>query len=349
MENAVFPDLRFTIYYPSMRYRQFGRLDWQVSEIGYGMWGMGSWSDSDDHQSLESLQAAVELGCNFFDTAHAYGEGHSEKLLGQTVRANRDQRLYTATKIPPKNRKWPAPADSDLKENYPLDHVEEFVHRSLEQAQLESFDLMQFHTWDDNWLRDDRWLYKLDDLRSQQLIKAIGISLNRWEPWNGVRAVQTGQIDSVQVIYNVFDQNPEDDLFPACEETGTAVIARVPFDEGTLTGTLTKDSRWPEGDWRNSYFVPDNLNASVDRADALKKLLREWNREHQGEPEITMPELALRFILSNPTVSTIIPGMRKLSHVKANVEASEAGPLPQELLENLKAHRWVRKPTPWSQ
>jgi aryl-alcohol dehydrogenase-like predicted oxidoreductase len=313
------------------------------------MWGMGSWSDSDDHQSLESLQAAVELGCNFFDTAHAYGEGHSEKLLGQTVRANRDQRLYTATKIPPKNRKWPAPPDSDLKENYPLDHVEEFVHRSLEQAELESFDLMQFHTWDDNWLRDDRWLYKLDDLRSQQLIKAIGISLNRWEPWNGVRAVQTRQIDSVQVIYNIFDQNPEDDLFPACEETGTAVIARVPFDEGTLTGTLTKDSRWPEGDWRNSYFIPDNLNASVDRADALKTLLRDWNREHQGEPEITMPELALRFILSNPTVSTIIPGMRKLSHVKANVEASEAGPLPQELLESLKAHRWVRKPTPWSQ
>ncbi|HEY8205821.1 MAG TPA: aldo/keto reductase [Pyrinomonadaceae bacterium] len=330
-----------------MRYRQFGRTSWQVSEIGCGMWGMGSWSNSDDQQSLASLQAAVELGCNFFDTAYAYGEGRGEKLLGQTVRTNSAERLYTATKIPPMNREWPARPDSTLKESYPPDHVEEYVHRSLRNADLQSFDLIQFHTWNDNWLRDDRWLYKLDDLRSQKLINAIGISLNRWEPWNGVRAVKTGQIDSVQVIYNVFDQNPEDDLFPACAEMKVAVIARVPFDEGTLTGTLTKESRWPEGDWRNTYFVPDNLIPSVERAEALKETLHIWNQEHSTT--ITMPELALRFILTNPNVSTIIPGMRKLSHVEANIAASDAGPLPRELHELLKAHRWVRKPTPWSQ
>ena len=195
-----------------------------------------------------------------------------------------------------------------FEESYPPDHVEEYVHRSLESAGLESFDLIQFHTWEDDWLRDDRWLYKLDDLRSQQLINAIGISLNRWEPWNGVRAVRTGQIDSVQVIYNIFDQNPEDDLFPACEEMKTAVIARVPFDEGTLTGTLTKESKWPEGDWRNTYFVPDNLIPSVERADALKELLRKWNQEHSGEPEITLPELALRFILYEPHRQHDYPG-----------------------------------------
>jgi aryl-alcohol dehydrogenase-like predicted oxidoreductase len=330
-----------------MRYRQFGRAGWQVSEIGYGMWGMGSWSNSDDQQSLESLQAAVKHGCNFFDTAYAYGEGRSEKLLGQTVRANSGQRLYTATKIPPMNKQWPALPDSTLKESYPPDHVEEYVHRSLRNADLQSFDLIQFHTWDDVWLRDDRWLYKLDDLRSQKLIKAIGISLNRWEPWNGVRAVRTGQIDSVQVIYNIFDQNPEDDLFPACEEMKVAVIARVPFDEGTLTGTLTKESRWPEGDWRNTYFVPDNLIPSVERAEALKETLRQWNDEHSSS--ITLPELALRFILTNPIVSTIIPGMRKLSHVESNIAASDAGPLPADLCEQLKEHRWVRKPTQWSQ
>jgi len=330
-----------------MQFRQFGRTGWHVSEIGYGMWGIGSWSASDDQESLQSLQAAAELGCNFFDTAYAYGEGHSEKLLGQTVRANRDRRLYTATKIPPMNKEWPARPESTLKQSYPPDHVEEYVHRSLENAGLESFDLIQFHTWDDNWLRDDRWLYKLDDLRSQGLIKAIGISLNRWEPWNGIRAVHTGQIDSVQVIYNIFDQNPEDDLFPACEEMKVAVIARVPFDEGTLTGSLTKDSRWPEGDWRNTYFVPDNLIPSVERADALKELLRKWNEEHGTR--MTMPGMALRFILTNPIVTTIIPGMRKLSHVEANIAASEAGPLPKELYEQLKQHRWVRKPTPWSQ
>jgi aryl-alcohol dehydrogenase-like predicted oxidoreductase len=313
------------------------------------MWGMASWTNSDDQQSLESLQLAVDLGCNFFDTAFVYGDGHSEDLLGQVVRSNSDKRLYTATKVPPKNKQWPALAESTLDESYPPDHVEQYVHRSLENSRVESFDLMQFHTWNDDWLRDDRWFYAMDDLRSQRLISAIGISLNRWEPWNGIRAVKTGQIDSVQVIYNIFDQNPEDELFPVCEEMKTAVIARVPFDEGTLTGTLTKESKWPEGDWRNTYFVPENLIPSVERAEKVKAVLDQWNREHKGEQEISMPELALRFILSNPIVSSIIPGMRKPSHVKSNIGASDAGPLPNELLDEMKRHRWVRKPAPWSQ
>lgn len=332
-----------------MHTRQFGRMDWQVSEIGYGMWGMGSWSNSDDQQSLQSLQLSVDLGCNFFDTAYAYGDGHSENLLGQIVRTNSGKRLYTATKIPPRNKQWPALPESTLTESYPPDHVEEYVHRSLANARLESFDLIQLHTWNDDWLRDDRWFYAMDDLRSQGLLKSIGISINRWEPWNGIEAVKTGQVDAVQVIYNIFDQNPEDELFPVCDEMKVAVIARVPFDEGTLTGTLTKESKWPEGDWRNTYFVPDNLVSSVERAEKIKKLLQEWNRDHKGERELTMPELALRFILSNPTVSTIIPGMRKPNHVRSNIEASDAGPLPKELLARLKEHRWVRKPTSWSQ
>ena len=342
-----FTNYHFRLNIPTMQNRQFGRTGWQVSDIGYGMWGMGGWSGSSDHQSLESLQAAIDQGCTFFDTAYVYGDGHSENLLGQAVRANRDKRLYTATKVPPLNKEWPAREGSTLKESYPPDHVEEYVHRSLENAGLESFDLVQFHTWNDDWLRDDRWLYKLDDLRSQHLLHAIGISINRWEPWNGVSAVKTGAIDAVQVIYNIFDQNPEDDLFPACEEMKVAVIARVPFDEGTLTGTLTKESKWPEGDWRNTYFVPENLIASVDRAELLKKLLKEWNQEHSSH--ITLPELALRFILTNPTVSTIIPGMRQLRHVESNIAASDAGPLPTALVEQLRPHRWERKPTPWSQ
>lgn len=330
-----------------MNYRRFGRTGWDVSEMGYGMWGMASWSNSDDAESLSSLQAAVNLGVNFFDTAYAYGNGHSENLLGQIVRSNRDRRLYTASKIPPKTLQWPAAADSTLAQTFPPDHVEEYVHRSLENAGLQQLDLMQFHTWNDEWMRDDRWFYKLDDLRSQKLINAMGISINRWEPWNGLRAVRSGQIDAVQVIYNIFDQNPEDELFPACREMNVAVIARVPFDEGTLTGTLTKDSKWPEGDWRNTYFVPENLIPAVEKADEIKKLLGEWNRERSTN--ITMPELALRFILNNPDVSTIIPGMRKLHHVEANVAASDAGPLPAELHEKLRAFRWVRKPAPWSQ
>ncbi len=323
-----------------MRYRRFGRKNWQVSEIGYGMWGMGGWSGSNDEESLSSLQHAVELGCNFFDTAWAYGEGRSERLLGQLVHANPEKKLYTATKIPPRNRQWPSRSEFSLDDSFPPDYIEEYVHRSLKNASLESFDLMQFHVWEDTWVEDDRWAKKMDELRSEGLIQAIGISLNRWEPWNGVRTVRSGLIDAVQVIYNIFDQNPEDELFPACRENDVAVIARVPFDEGTLTGTLTKESTWPEGDWRNTYFVPENLIPSVERADALKPLV---------PAGMTMPEMALRFILNNPTVSTIIPGMRKSGHVESNIAASDAGPLPEELHAQLREHRWERKPTGWSQ
>ncbi|HEV2863410.1 MAG TPA: aldo/keto reductase [Pyrinomonadaceae bacterium] len=324
-----------------MRYRRFGRTGWQVSEVGYGMWGMGGWTGSDDAESLASLQRAVELGCNFFDTAFVYGDGHSENLLGLLVRSNPDRRLYTASKVPPKNRKWPSQREFSLDDTFPPDHVEEYVHKSLENAGLDSFDLMQFHVWEDSWVEDDRWMKKMDELRSQGLVKAVGISINRWEPWNGVRAVRSGLIDAVQVIYNIFDQNPEDELFPACADMDVAVIARVPFDEGSLTGTLTKETTWPEGDWRNTFFVPENLFPTVERADALKPLA-----ERAG---LSMPEMALRFILSHPAVSTIIPGMRKTRHVETNVAASDAGPLPAELIEELRAHRWVRKPKPWSQ
>src|ERR671938_292266 len=324
-----------------MRYRRFGRTGWQVSEIGYGMWGMGSWSGSDDEESLSALQHAVDLGCNFFDTAWAYGEGRSEGLLGQLVRANPDRKLYTASKIPPKNRKWPSRRGFALDDCFPPEPIDEYTRRSLENAGLESFDLMQFHVWEDAWVEDERWAKKMDELRSEGLIKAVGISINRWEPWNGARAVRSGLVDAVQVIYNIFDQNPEDELFPACREMDVAVIARVPFDEGTLTGTLTRESRWPEGDWRNTYFVPETLIPSVERADRLKPVAQEAG--------IRMPEMALRFILSNPVVSTIIPGMRKLSHVESNIAASDRGPLDPDLIETLRAHRWERKPKPWSQ
>jgi aryl-alcohol dehydrogenase-like predicted oxidoreductase len=323
-----------------MKYRKFGRIGWMVSEIGYGMWGMGGWTGSRDDESIDSLQHAVDLGCNFFDTAWAYGEGKSEGFLGQLVRANPGNQLYAATKIPPKNLRWPSRREFTLDDCYPPEHIDEYVHRSLSNAGLETLDLIQFHTWEDTWVNDDRWARKLDQLRRQGLVNAVGISINRWEPWNALETVRSGLIDSVQVIYNIFDQSPEDELFPACKEMGVAVIARVPFDEGTLTGTLTKESKWPDGDWRNTYFVPENLVASVERGDALKPIVPSG---------ATMPEMALRFILNNDTVSTIIPGMRKRSHVAANTSASDAGPLPPELHSRLRPHRWDRKPKEWSQ
>lgn len=323
-----------------MKYRRFGKTDWQVSEIGYGMWGMAGWTGSDDEESLRSLQHAVDLGCNFFDTAWAYGEGHSEELLGQIVRNNPDKKLYTATKIPPKNFIWPSRREFSLDDCFPPDHIEEYVHRSLKNADLDKYDLMQFHVWEDHFVEDDRWAKKMDALRAQGLIDAVGISINRWEPWNGVKTVRSGLIDVVQVIYNIFDQNPEDELLPACAEMDVAVIARVPFDEGTLTGSLTLDSTWPEDDWRSTYFVSENLKSSVDHGDALRPLVPE---------NMTMAEMALRFILNEERVSTIIPGMRKLNHVEANIAASDAGPLPEELRAKLREYRWDRTPTEWSQ
>lgn len=323
-----------------MNYRRFGKLGWKVSEIGYGMWGMGGWTGSDDEESIHSLQTAVNRGCNFFDTAWGYGAGHSEGLLGQVVRNNPGTRLFTATKLPPKNFMWPSKREYALDDCFPPDHIEEYLHKSLKNLGLPFVDLIQFHTWEDSWLEDDSWVYKLDDLRSQGLINSVGISINRWEPWNGVRAVRSGLIDAVQVIYNIFDQNPEDELLPACQEMGVAVIARVPFDEGTLTGNITLESTWPEDDWRSTYFVEENLHSSVARVDALRLLVPQ---------HLSMAEIALRFILNEPRVSTIIPGMRKPHHVEMNLACSEAGELPQELHQQLKKHRWDREPTNWSQ
>ncbi|MFC2126016.1 aldo/keto reductase [Bacteroidota bacterium] len=323
-----------------MKYRKFGRTSWDVSEIGYGMWGMGGWTGSEDEESMRSLQLAVDLGCNFFDTAWGYGAGKSEGLLGNLIRANPDKKLYTATKIPPKNFKWPSTREFTLDECFPPDHIQEYVERSLINAGLESFDLMQFHTWEDHWLNDGRWVGKMMELKSQGLIHAIGISINRWEPWNGIEAVKSDLIDAVQVIYNIFDQNPKDELFPACRDHNVAVIARVPFDEGTLTGNLTKESTWPDGDWRNTYFVPENLNASVDHAEALRPFIPE---------NMNMADVAMRFILGESTVSTIIPGMRKLKHVEMNIANSDAGTLNTSLMKEFDKHRWDRKPTEWSQ
>jgi aryl-alcohol dehydrogenase-like predicted oxidoreductase len=323
-----------------MNYRRFGRTGWNASEIGYGMWGMAGWTGSEDKESLESLQRSVDLGCNFFDTAWAYGDGHSEQLLGKILRANSGKTLYTATKIPPKNRRWPSQREFSLDESYPPDYIFEYVDKSLANIGVHTLDLIQFHTWEDKWLDDDRLRPALEKLLTSGKVRAIGASLNRWEPWNGVRAVRDGVVDAVQVIYNIFDQNPEDELFPACREKDVAVIARVPFDEGSLTGTLTVDAKWPKGDWRNTYFVAENLKSSVAHADALKPLLRDG---------LTMPDMALRFILNNKDVSTIIPGMRKRRHVDANLAASDRGPLSAQLHAELRKHRWDRTPTTWSQ
>lgn len=323
-----------------MNYRRFGRTDWQVSEIGYGMWGLAGWTGSDVEEVNASLDLAVELGCNFFDTAWGYAEGKSEQILGELIKRNPDKKLYAATKIPPKNRTWPSRPEFTLDEVFPADYIVEYTEKSLKNLNIECIDLMQFHVWEDHWANRDEWKEAIQKLTQQGKVQAWGISVNRWEPDNSLETIKTGLMDAVQVIYNIFDQNPEDHLFPLCRKHDVGIIARVPFDEGTLTGTFTKETTFPANDWRSTYFVPENLNSSVDHADALKPLIPEG---------MTMPEMALRFILANDHVATTIPGMRKLPHVRANSAASDGKALEDSLVEKLKNHRWNRTPTEWSQ
>ncbi|GAB3264978.1 aldo/keto reductase [Larkinella harenae] len=323
-----------------MQYRTFGRTGWQVSEIGYGMWGLAGWTGSERQEVDQALDRSVELGCNFYDTAWGYGEGLSERILGDLLKRYSDKRLYVATKIPPKNRKWPSKPEFSLNDVFPADYIVEYTEKSLKNLGVETIDLQQFHVWEDGWAERDEWQEAITKLTKEGKVQAWGISVNRWEPDNCLNTLRTNLIDAVQVIYNIFDQAPEDNLFPLCRELNIGVIARVPFDEGTLTGTLTKDTTFPADDWRSTYFVPENLNASVDHAEALKPVI---------PAGMTMPEMALRFILENPDVATTIPGMRKLRNVEANMTASDGKRLSKEVLDELKGHRWDRTPTEWSQ
>ena len=327
-----------------MRNRTMGRrLGWPVSEVGYGMWGIGGgpggFTGWDYDVAPGCLDLAVELGCTFFDTAWVYGRGVSEQLLGRLLREHSGERLYVATKVPPKNREWPPRPGDALEDVFPADHVREYVGRSLENLGVDRIDLLQFHVWEDRWAEQESWQEVVAGLKAEGLIEGFGLSVNRWEPENCLKAIDTGLIDVIQVIYNIFDQAPEDELFRRAEQEGVGIIARVPFDEGGLTGTLTADTVFPAEDWRAVYFGPENLGPTAARAERLAPLVPEGS---------SLAELALRFILEHPAVSTVIPGMRKPGHVRANLGVSDGARLAPDLVQRLREHRWDRKPTEWS-
>jgi len=323
-----------------VRERPFGSTGRRVTELGVGMWGMGGgiggWSGADERASAAVLQRAVDAGITFFDSAQVYGYGATDALLGDLRAANPDRDLLLASKIPPRNKEWPARPGARIRDAFPPDHIRGSVEGMLRKLRAPSVDLVQFHVWQDAWADDPGWQRAVEALRHEGLVRHVGISVNRREPANVIRTLRTGLIDSVQVVYNIFDQAPEDELFPACRELGVAVIARVPLDEGSLTGELTEDSRWPDGDWRNAYFSPANLRDTVARVEALRALVP------AGE---SMAQMALRFILSSADVTTVIPGMRMPAHLAANAAATGAGPLAAELVAALRAHRWDRPPS----
>jgi aryl-alcohol dehydrogenase-like predicted oxidoreductase len=322
-----------------MKLRSLGRTNFAVSDIAHGLWGVSGWTGSDDAESLEAMQLSVDLGCNFFDTAWAYGQGKSDALLGDILARNIPRRLYAVSKVPPMNGQWPARSKYNYRDVFPADHVFQYAQLIREKLRVDSIDLLQFHVWDDSWTTDPEFRETVEKLKRDDVIHFFGLSLNRWEPENGIAAIRTGLVDVVQVIYNIFDQAPEDQLFTVCKELNIGVIARVPLDEGSLGGKMTLETTFPPDDWRARYFGPKNLADTIARVEALKKVV---------PTGMTLPEMALRFILSNPVVSTTIAGMRKPHHVKQNIAASDAGPLDAQLLQALKEHRWDRKPQPWA-
>jgi aryl-alcohol dehydrogenase-like predicted oxidoreductase len=322
-----------------MKYRALGRIGFQVSDIAHGLWGMGGWSESNDDESRHAIQLAIDSGCNFFDTAWAYGDGKSDGLLGEAITKNKGKRIYAASKIPPKNLRWPASPKDKYTDVFPADHVFKYANRIRGKLQSDSIDVLQLHVWDDSWTDHPEFRSAVEKLKKDGVIRSFGLSLNRWEPENGLKAIRTGLVDVVQVIYNIFDQAPEDKLFPLCQEMNIGVIARVPLDEGSLGGKMTPQTKFPSSDWRARYFGPENLAATLPRVDSLKQIT---------PSSMTLPDMALRFVISHPAVSTTIIGMRKLDHVRQNMSLSDAGTLDAALLTKLKAHRWDRRPQRWS-
>ena len=318
-----------------MNQRTFGRTGLQVSEVGYGAWGIGQsmWLGAEDDESLRALNRAVDLGVTLIDTALAYGNGHSEQLVGQVVR-ERDEPIVVSTKIPPKNSQWPAPAGIDPDEAFPADYVRTCTERSLRNLGLDTIDVQQFHVWSDDWVGRGSWLDGIEALKSEGKIRAFGISINDHQPANALKLIESGDVDTVQVIYNAFDQSPEDELLPACEQHGIGVLARVPFDEGSLTGTIGPDTEFPDGDFRNHYFRDDRKQQVAERVQAILDDL--------GIEREQLPEVALRYILSHPAVSTVIPGMRTVRNVERNAAVGDGNGLPDEQVQALERHRWER-------
>ncbi|HKX27354.1 MAG TPA: aldo/keto reductase [Blastocatellia bacterium] len=317
-----------------MKYRTLGRTGIEVSEISYGAWGIGGiqWTDGDDDEARSALNKAIDLGLNFIDTALAYGEGHSERLVGEVVRS-RSEKIYLATKVPPKNSQWPA-RDVPLSEVFTYDYIIECTERSLRNLGVETIDLQQLHVWHDNWAEETEWLEALLKLREEGKVRFFGISLNDYQPWNALKVLRLGKIDTVQVIYNIFEQAPENELFPVCQELNIGVIARVPFDEGGLTGTVTPETVFAETDFRNWFFRGDRKQKVHNRVERLKLLL--------GAEAEDLAELALRFTLSPEAVSCVIPGMRSLKHVAANLSYSDGRVLTPGMLWRLKQFAWDR-------
>jgi aryl-alcohol dehydrogenase-like predicted oxidoreductase len=316
-----------------MEYRQLGRTGLSVSEIGYGAWGIGAsnWVGAREDESVAALRRALELGITFIDTARGYGE--SERIVGRVVRDHPGE-VLVATKVPPKNGMWPAPAGLHPDETFPGDHIREQLETSLRVSGLEAFDVVQLHVWSDEWVGKGDWLETVADLKQEGKLRHFGVSINDYQPENALELIRTGEVDTVQVILNAFHQQPEETLLPACREHGVGVIVRVALDEGGLTGRITADSTFPDGDFRATYFGGDRAAQVEQHVAALTRDL--------GIGTDELADVALRYVLDQPEVSTVIAGMRSVRNVERNCATSDGRRLTQEQRATIRAHRWER-------
>ncbi len=318
-----------------MEYRVLGRTGFRVSEIGFGAWGIGKgwWGETDDRLSVQALVMALDLGVTFIDTAYAYGSGHSERLIARAFRQT-GRRVVVATKVPLKSADWPPKPGVPARQAFPADWIVKHTEQSLRNLETDCLDVQQLHIWRDEWIEETEWKEAVEALKKRGKIRFFGVSIIDHQPETVLKLARSGLADTIQVIYNIFDQSPEDALFALCRELNIGVIARVPFDEGSLAGTFTPEMKFPRGSFQASYFRGQRLRDTCERIDRLKPLV--------GGEVATLPQLALRFCLSHPAVSTVIPGMRRPEHVEANCAASDGRALPAQTREALKAHAWAR-------
>ncbi len=321
-----------------MRKRRLGTTGFEVSEIGFGAWGIGGsmWLGVEDEEAKRALHRALDLGVDFVDTALVYGDGHSEKLIADVLTERRGRDGVTlATKIPPKDYEWPGRAATPLEDAFPASWVVECVEESLRNLRVEALDVEQFHVWHDAWLASPAWektRAAMERLVKEGKVRHWGVSINDHAPETALALLADPLLETAQVIYNIFDRSPERDLFGLAERRDLGVIVRVPFDEGALTGAVGPDTVFPPRDWRNRYFRGERKAEVARKVDALSRLL--------GDEARTLPELALRFVLSRPEVSTVIPGMRRPAHAEANTAASDGRALSADLLARLAPHAW---------
>jgi aryl-alcohol dehydrogenase-like predicted oxidoreductase len=323
-----------------MRTRRLGKTGYEVSEIGFGAWGLGGtmWRGVEDAECKRALHAALDAGITFIDTAIAYGEGHSEGLIGEVLRERRGlESIVVATKIPPMDYMWPGKGSTPLSKVFPRHWILESVDRSLRSLRVEALHVEQFHVWHDAWLAQGEWQEvreAMSRLQAQGKVLHWGVSVNSHAPETALELLKDPLLSTVQAIYNVYDRSPERALFDVVRSADIGMIVRVPFDEGALTGAIGPDTTFPVGDWRERYFEGDRKIEAAEHAAKLKELL--------GEEAATLPELALRFCLSRREVSTAIAGMRRPEHAKANAAVSDGRTLSPSMLERLASHAWEK-------